>query len=49
VVATGIGTLFLKEIQIEGKKRMPVEAFVKGKTIKPGDVFSSEKSDRYSH
>jgi methionyl-tRNA formyltransferase len=42
-VATSAGTLILKEIQIEGKKRMPVEEFIKGKTIKPGDVLSSEK------
>jgi methionyl-tRNA formyltransferase len=42
-VATGSGALILKEIQLEGKKRMPVEEFVKGKAIKPGDVLSSEK------
>ena len=42
-VATGTGTLVLKEIQLEGKKRMPAEEFIKGKTIKPGDVLSSEK------
>jgi methionyl-tRNA formyltransferase len=42
-VATGTGTLILKEIQLEGKKRMPVEEFIKGKTIKAGDVLSSEK------
>jgi methionyl-tRNA formyltransferase len=43
VVATGTGTLLLKEIQIEGKKRLPVEEFLKGKAIKAGDVLSSEK------
>jgi methionyl-tRNA formyltransferase len=42
-VATGTGALILKEIQHEGKKRMPAEEFIKGKTIKPGDVLSSEK------
>jgi methionyl-tRNA formyltransferase len=42
-VATGTGALNLKEIQLEGKKRMPVEEFIKGKTIKPGDVLSYEK------
>jgi methionyl-tRNA formyltransferase len=42
-VAAGTGTLVLKEIQLEGKKRMPVEEFIKGKTIKAGDVLSSEK------
>ena len=42
-VATGTGALILKEIQLEGKKRMPAEEFIKGKTIKPGDVLSSEK------
>ena len=42
-VATGSGALILKEIQLEGKKRIPAEEFIKGKTIKPGDVLSSEK------
>jgi methionyl-tRNA formyltransferase len=39
-VATGTGTLVLKEIQLEGKKRMPIEEFVKGQTIKDGDVLT---------
>ena len=42
-VAAGTGTLVLKEIQLEGKKRMLVEEFIKGKTIKAGDVLTSKK------
>jgi methionyl-tRNA formyltransferase len=42
-VATGSGMLVLKEIQLEGKKRMPVEEFVKGKAVKCGDMFTSNK------
>jgi methionyl-tRNA formyltransferase len=39
-VATGTGALNLKEIQLEGKKRMPVEEFVKGKAVKTGDILT---------
>jgi methionyl-tRNA formyltransferase len=42
-VATGTGTLVLKEIQLEGKKRMPVEEFVKGKAVEAGDILTSKK------
>ena len=42
-VATGTGALILKEILLEGKKRMPVEEFVKGKAVKCGDMFTSNK------
>lgn len=42
-VATGSGMLVLKEIQMEGKKRMLTEEFIKGKTIKAGDVFTPER------
>lgn len=38
-VATGDGTLALKEVQLAGKKRMPVQAFLLGCRIKPGDSF----------
>jgi methionyl-tRNA formyltransferase len=42
-VATGNGMLVLKEVQLEGKKRLPVEEFVKGKAVKCGDMFTSNK------
>jgi len=42
-VETGSGRLVLKEIQLEGKKRMPADEFIKGKTIKGGDVLTSKK------
>lgn len=35
-VATGGGTIVLKEIQIEGKKRMAVGDFIKGYKVEPG-------------
>jgi len=42
-VATGSGMLVLKEIQLEGKKRMPAEEFIKGKNIQCGDVLTATK------
>ena len=42
-MVTGTGALILKEILLEGKKRMPVEEFVKGKAVKCGDMFTSNK------
>ncbi|MBQ5361685.1 MAG: methionyl-tRNA formyltransferase, partial [Lachnospiraceae bacterium] len=38
-VACGQGTLALKEVQIEGKKRMPVSAFLLGYHVKAGDIL----------
>lgn len=38
-VQTGNGILKLTEIQIEGKKRMPVEAFLNGYTVEEGTYF----------
>lgn len=38
-VSTGRGTLLLKEVQLEGKKRMAAEDFIKGYNIKPGTVL----------
>lgn len=35
-VATGEGYLILKEIQLEGKKRLPVREFVLGHAVEPG-------------
>lgn len=38
-VQTGNGMLQLLEIQLEGKKRMPVEAFLNGYTVEEGTYF----------
>lgn len=38
-VRTGRGALVLKEVQLEGKKRMPVRDFLLGYPVKAGDVF----------
>lgn len=38
-VATGDGTLALTEVQLAGKKRMPVQAFLLGCRIEAGDRF----------
>ena len=37
-VATGKGTLYLTDVQLEGKKRMPIEAFLRGHKIKVVDI-----------
>ncbi len=39
LVQTGEGTLSLLEVQLEGKKRMPVEAFLNGYEVKEGTYF----------
>ena len=36
VVMTGEGALIIKELQLEGKKRMPVEAFLRGYSVTIG-------------
>ncbi len=36
----GEGILKITEVQLEGKKRMPVQEFLKGHRIKPGESFS---------
>jgi len=38
-VSTGKGTLLLKEIQLEGKKRMAAEDFIKGHKLEAGTVL----------
>lgn len=39
-VACGSGSIIIKEIQLEGKKRMPVHDFLLGYDLKPGALFS---------
>jgi methionyl-tRNA formyltransferase len=40
LVAAGEGALLLREIQLEGKRRMSAREFVMGHSIAPGAVFS---------
>lgn len=39
LVATGAGMLAVLEVQVPGKKAMPVEAFLRGHRIEPGERF----------
>jgi methionyl-tRNA formyltransferase len=41
LVATGASCLALTEVQLEGKRRMTVEEFLKGHSLKPGTVLGS--------
>jgi len=38
-VATGDGHVYLKDVQLEGKKRMPVEDFLRGYHLLPDDML----------
>ena len=40
LLATGDGSLLIREIQPEGKKRMSVEAYLCGQTLENGQKFS---------
>jgi methionyl-tRNA formyltransferase len=42
LVRTGDGSLRLLEVQIEGKKRMPVKEFLPGRAVRTGDCFPSD-------
>ena len=39
IVKTGEGCLAIKELQLEGKKRMPVDAFIRGYEVKVGTIL----------
>ena len=39
---TGKGSLIVRELQMEGKKRMYTDAFLRGVTLNKGDKFSQE-------
>ena len=39
LVQTGKGVLSLKEVQLEGKKRMSVDAFLRGYQVEEGSFF----------
>ncbi len=43
--ACGDGLLSIRELQIEGKKRMDVEAFLRGYPVAEGDVFTKKVSE----
>ena len=45
VVCTGEGLLSVRELQMEGKKRMDTPAFLRGYPIPEGDVFVKKESD----
>ena len=40
VIATGQGYLLIRDIQLEGKKSIPVDAFLRGHSLKTGIIFS---------
>ena len=42
-VACGQNVLVLHEVQLEGKKRMEVDAFLRGYQLKPGDMFKDSR------
>lgn len=43
-VACGKGTLRIEEVQMEGKKKMPVSEFLHGHPVKEGDIFSEKNN-----
>lgn len=44
-VKTGQGVLSIRELQLEGKKRMDVDAFLRGYAIPEGDVFVKKEGE----
>ena len=42
-VACGQDVLVLREVQLEGKKRMEADAFLRGCQLKPGDMFRDSR------
>ena len=42
-VACGQDVLVLREVQLEGKKRMEADAFLRGCQLKPGDMFTDSR------
>ena len=41
IIATGDGALKLLEVQLEGKKRMETEAFLRGVHLEPGNSLGN--------
>jgi methionyl-tRNA formyltransferase len=44
-VATGRGHIILKEVQLEGKKRLPVREFLLGHRVNAGAILGSQGSE----
>ncbi len=42
-IATGEGILKINELQLEGKKRMPADALLRGFTITPGEILGERE------
>ena len=42
IIQTGIGALSVKSVQLQGKKRMDIAAFLNGYTIEKGTRFDNE-------
>lgn len=42
-VSTGKGVLLVKDLQLEGKRKMTAEDFIKGSNLLPGDEFAYER------
>jgi methionyl-tRNA formyltransferase len=38
-IRNGNGLIVMREVQPEGKKRMPVDAFLRGYPVEPGEKF----------
>ena len=45
-VACGSGSLFIEELQLEGRKRLPVQEFLAGVKIAPGTILGSKETVR---
>ena len=45
VIQTGSGLLSLKEVQLEGKKRMAVDAFLRGYPVECGECFGGGREE----
>lgn len=43
-IQTGDGLLCIKELQPEGKRRMSIDAFLRGYPVEPGERFGSEEN-----
>ena len=42
-VAAGNGYVLLKEVQLEGKKRLPINEFIHGVRIEPGEILGEKQ------
>ena len=42
IIQTGVGALSVKSVQLQGKKRMDIAAFLNGYTIEKGTRFDNE-------